>query len=123
MSQKNIHDFFTNSIENISSLISELKVVGDPLYLAKGEVLIPLSKVTMGFCTGGGEYKVTKSSLDDFSDYPFGGGSVGGITLIPEAFIYIYDHHASVVNVKEQPNIYQKAIDLFIQVAKSKLKK
>jgi len=124
MSQKNIHDFFIDTINNISTIISDLKVVGEPIYLAKGEVLIPLSKVSFGFGSGGANYKGPNGSHElIYDEYPYGGGSLGGLTMVPEAFLYIYNHECQIINVKEEPNIYKKALDLFISVAKSRLQK
>ena len=121
MNQKNIHDFFIDTINNISTIISDLKVVGDPIYLSKGEVLIPVSKVTFGFGSGGGGYNAKKWEIDDH--YPYGGGSLGGLTMVPEAFLYIVNNECQIINIKEEPNIYKQAVDLFINVAKKRLKK
>lgn len=122
MSQNNINDFLFDTINNLSTIISDLKVVGEPIYISKGEILIPLSKVSFGFGAGGANYKV-KDNLIIYDDYPFGGGSLGGLTMVPEAFLYIVNHECKVINVKEEPNIYKKALDLFFCVAKKGLKK
>lgn len=123
MSQNNINDFLFDTINNLSTIISDLKVVGEPIYVSKGEVLIPLSKVSFGFGAGGANYKVDKHQIIYDDIYPYGGGSLGGLTMVPEAFLYIVNHDCKVINIKEEPNIYKKALDLFYCAAKKRLKK
>ena len=59
-------------------------VIGKPIVTGDGTTIIPVSKVSVGFASGGSDLP-TKSSKDTF-----GGGSGGGVTITPMAFIAIY---------------------------------
>ena len=82
-----------NPIENIlQTTMSELKgmvdvntIVGDAFITPAGATIIPISKVSFGFVSGGGEY--SSKSLRPESPLPFAGGSASGITISPVAFL------------------------------------
>lgn len=57
-------------------------IVGEPVVTADGTTIIPISKVSFGFATGG-------SDLPTKNKDTFGGGSGGGVSIQPMAFIVI----------------------------------
>lgn len=57
-------------------------IVGKEVVTADGTTIIPISKVSFGFASGG-------SDLPTKSKDTFGGGSGGGVTIQPMAFIVI----------------------------------
>ena len=75
----------TDAIKNLSSLIDVNSVIGEPLKTEKG-VIIPVSKVSMGFLTGGGEYGEVKYFKKD-ENYPFSGGSGAVVSMKPMGFL------------------------------------
>ena len=119
-----IHEFFDQASQQIASVVQEAKIVGEPLYLSNDEISIPISKVSFGFGTGGAEYitkKMEKPSLleeENQIQHPFGGGSVGGVAIIPEAFLYIVDHECTIVWMNKNKNVYEKALDIFLLALK-----
>lgn len=87
-------------IENILNItMSELKemvdvntVVGSPFVSPSGCTIIPISKVSFGFVTGGGEYgdSINKGRENQNlanNGFPFAGGSASGVTITPVAFM------------------------------------
>ncbi len=120
---KQAQEFIQNTITNLGSLISEMKIVGDPLYLNDEAVLLPVNKVTFGFGLGGANLPTKKKIRDDYSlegNDSFGGGSVGGLSMIPEAFLYIANQECTIIWMEKEPNIYAKALDLFMAMIKKK---
>lgn len=97
-------------ISNIKDVIANMKVVGDPLYFEDG-IIIPVNKVTYGYGL---------ASKDKVSNNDYLGGTVGGLTMIPEAILYIVGHECSIIWIKKEPNAYQKALDLVISILKKK---
>lgn len=90
---KNMHP-----IENIlKTTMSELReivdvntIVGNAFVTPGGCTIIPISRVGMGFVTGGGEYgdcHQVRGEMDSQADFPFAGGSASGITISPVAFL------------------------------------
>lgn len=57
-------------------------IVGNAITLPDGITLIPISKISMGIVTGGGEY-----SQKQQNEYPFAGASGAGMTVSPVCFL------------------------------------
>ena len=100
-----------NSIENIlKSTMSELKemidvntVVGQPITTPDGTTLIPVSKVTFGFASGG----------TDGTNIRFGAGSGAGVTISPQAFVVISGGNVRMLYVDPPANTtLDKSVDM-----------
>lgn len=75
---------FKTSFENIKSMLDSNTVVGDPIETASGTTVIPISKLSVGFATGGvdGSTQVQKTNK-------FGGGGGSGMSISPIGFLII----------------------------------
>ena len=73
-------------------------IIGDPIDAGNGIKVIPVSKVTYGFASGGTDFP-TKSSKD-----LFGGGGGAGVTLTPVAFLVINNGNVSIKYISEGPD-------------------
>ena len=85
---KKIESLVDVSLDKIRSLIDVNCVVGNPISLPDGTSLIPVSKVSVGFVSGGGEY----NDLNDkkhVADFPMAGGTGGGFTVSPIGFFVV----------------------------------
>ena len=51
-----INDLIVNSMDKLKGLIDSSTIVGESISSADGTTIIPISKVTVGFVVGGGEY-------------------------------------------------------------------
>lgn len=80
---KNLESLVKTAIEKIREMIDIETVIGDPISTPNGTTIIPVSKVSVGFASGGSDLP-TKSDKD-----LFGGGTGGGVTIQPLAFITI----------------------------------
>lgn len=78
-----IESLVKTATEKIRELVDSETIVGKPVVTADGTTIIPVSKVSVGFASGGSDLP-TKASGN------FGGGSGAGITITPVAFIAIY---------------------------------
>ena len=56
-----IRDLMTTAMKDLNSLIDVNTVVGKPVKVDHTTSIIPITKVTMGFMTGGGEYGEIKA--------------------------------------------------------------
>lgn len=80
-----IGDLMTDTIQKLQDMMMVNTIVGDPI--VAGEVtLIPVSRMSMGFGTGGTELP-TKQPKEGAS--PFGGGGGGGVNLSPVGFLVV----------------------------------
>jgi sporulation protein YtfJ len=86
-----IQTLMHTAMENLKEMIDVNKVVGNAVETPDGHVIIPVSKVSFGFVAGGSEFEgyaedLKKAGKDGF---PFGGGSGGGVSLRPVAFLVV----------------------------------
>ena len=73
------------SLEKIRSLIDVNCVIGSAISLPDGTSIIPISKVSVGFVSGGGEYNDLNAKRNS-ADFPMAGGTGGGFTVSPIGF-------------------------------------
>ena len=84
MSEHPINSLMDTSMRKIKELIDVNTIIGDPITTPDGTTIIPVSKVTYGFASGGSDLPTKKDSRDCF-----GGGSGAGVTIQPVGFLSI----------------------------------
>lgn len=87
-----IEGMMFTAMQGLKDMIDVNTIVGDPVTTPDGSVIIPISKVSLGFGVGGSEFEKNKSIKSDPvnpTDNMFGGGSAGGISLSPVAFLVV----------------------------------
>ena len=87
MSENKMTEIIRASIDSIKSSFDANTVTGDPITTANGTVIIPVSKLSVGFATGGIDY-IGKNAQQN-SPNNFGGGGGTGVTVTPVAFIVV----------------------------------
>lgn len=102
-----------NAFTKIRTLVDADTVVGNPVTTEDGVNIIPLSKVTMGFLTGGGEY--SDMSRQTYTEYPFAGGSGAGVSVSPIGFLVSDGKSVKLVNVDDK-NPLEKLLDIIPEV-------
>ncbi len=112
-----INSVVAESIQSIASLIDVNSVVGKQIETQTGEIIIPISKVTIGLLSGGGEYgKLNIFSKNNELPLTAGNGSI--INLKPCGFL-IKDSIEGVfrfVNIEQSPNekLLEKAQEVIL---------
>lgn len=84
--ENKINSVVDTALKNLSSMIDVNTVVGKPIKTAENEYIIPITKVTVGILSGGGEYGKV-SIFKDSSDLPFSAGNGAIISLNPSGFL------------------------------------
>ena len=79
-----IDEVLSTAMKQLRSIADVNTVIGKPIESEGGKTIIPISKVTIGFVAGGGEYGETHKFS---SEYPFAGGSGGAVQLSPIGFL------------------------------------
>lgn len=87
MSEHPIKSVIDSLLDGIKSVADVDTVIGKPVETPDGTVIIPVSKVSLGFGVGGSDIKGISSASDGSN--LFGGGSGGGMKLEPVAFLVI----------------------------------
>ncbi len=93
-------------------------VIGKPVLTASGAQVIPFTKVTMGYLSGGGEYGEVKAIKED-ECFPFAGGAGTVINLKPAGFLIDDGVNCRIVKVTDDPldGVIEKAGALIEKLA------
>ena len=121
MKEQSASGILGTSIEKIKDLVDVSTIIGDPIKISEALQIIPVSKVTYGFASGGTDFP-SKSNQE-----LFGGGGGAGITISPVAFLVVNNGSVSVkyINAAEGsvervigmvPDIVDKATDVISQL-------
>ncbi len=88
MAENKLNEMIGESLEKVKELAGTETVIGEPIYTQNGTVIIPVSKVSMGFATGSFDYDTTANE-NPKKKTRFGGGGGTGVTVTPIAFLVI----------------------------------
>jgi sporulation protein YtfJ len=121
MKEQSASGILGTSIEKIKDLVDVSTIIGDPIKISDTLQIIPVSKVTYGFASGGTDFP-SKNNTE-----LFGGGGGAGITITPVAFLVVNNGNVSVkyINAAEGsvervigmvPDLVDKATDVISQL-------
>ncbi|MEX2460943.1 MAG: GerW family sporulation protein [Paenibacillaceae bacterium] len=127
MTEHPIQGLMKTAMENIKEMVDVNTIVGDPVETPDGSVILPISKVGFGFAAGGSEFlgegEQDQQNKNDKNDanlatvsLPFGGGSGGGVSITPIAFLVVNSTGVKVVPLDNQTHLYERLIDSAPQV-------
>ena len=107
-----INDLIANAMDKMKTLVDSSTIVGEAIKTEDGSSIIPISKVTIGFVVGGGEY-ADMSSRRVANHFPMSGGSSGGTSVSPVGFLIVgINGDVQFVNV-ENKSMYQTVLNMF----------
>ena len=97
MKEQSAAGILGTTIDRIKDMVDSKTIIGEPIDAGEGIKVIPVSKVTYGFASGGSDFpsKATKEL--------FGGGGGAGVTLTPVAFLVINSGNVTVKYLSEGP--------------------
>ncbi len=84
--QSSIKDIINNSLHNIRNIIDAETVVGEQIRLDNGMTIIPISKISVGFASGG----LDLPAKNEKGSKNFGGGGGTGVSVSPIGFLTVY---------------------------------
>lgn len=89
MSEKNhpINDLMSTTMQKIREMVDVNTIVGQPITTPDGITLIPVSKLSFGFASGGSDYVSRNKKPGEANT--FGGGSGAGVNISPVAFLIV----------------------------------
>lgn len=117
--ESKLNEMISTSLESIRSIADSSTVVGDPIPTNNGTVIIPVSKVTLGFASGGLDYMPKNAETKTAAATPntkqpvrvstspcFGGGGGTGVTVAPVCFLVIKaDGSVSMLNISNPASV------------------
>jgi len=118
MAEHPIQGLMKTAMENIKEMVDVNTIVGDPVETPDGSVIMPISKVGFGFAAGGSEFGAEEGTAGTRHDgmnanvaLPFGGGSGGGVSITPIAFLVVGKHGVKIVPLDNQTHLLERLID------------
>lgn len=116
MSDHPIEGLMQTTMESIKEMVDVNTIVGDPVESPDGLIIIPISRVSFGFASGGGEYNVSKKNDSEGGEggngkLPFAGGSGAGVSVQPVAFIVVGNDQIKLLPVDQGTNIINNIIE------------
>lgn len=85
MSETKMSDIIKTSIDGIKNFTDAESAIGTPIHTPSGVTVIPISKVSIGFATGGIDFSTKKI----INNQNFGGGGGTGVSITPMAFLTV----------------------------------
>ncbi|MDM5339395.1 GerW family sporulation protein [Fictibacillus enclensis] len=119
MSEHPIEGLMKTAMENLKQMIDVNTIIGDPVETPDGSVILTVSKVGFGFAAGGSEFgggeQQNGSSQQnplDSEELPFGGGSGGGVSITPIAFLIVGSNGIKTIHLDNSTHLYERLLDL-----------
>lgn len=106
MKEKSANGILSTTIEKVRDLVDVSTIIGDPINLPDGLTIIPVSKVTYGFASGGSDFP-SKNNVE-----LFGGAGGAGITINPVAFLVVKDGDVTIKHIVSNDNAVERAVSL-----------
>ena len=102
----NVEGLMGVSVDKLRELVDANTVVGTPITMPDGTTLIPVSKVSYGFASGGSDLpSKTNNGL-------FGGGAGAGINITPVAFITMREGQINILPVVSHPDTMDRVVSM-----------
>ncbi len=105
MAEHPIQGLMGITMQKIKEMVDVNTIIGEPIMTPDNTTIIPVSKVTFGFASGGSDLptKVPKET--------FGGGSGAGVTLQPLGFLVVKDGNVKLLQMSTSSNTADKIVN------------
>ena len=96
MSENNhpINEVLQTTMGKIREMVDANTVVGQPIVTQEGVTLIPVSRISFGFATGGSDFGKAQNTTKNF-----GGGAGAGVNVVPVGFLIVKDGNVRLLPV------------------------
>lgn len=113
-------DMMGFSLAKLKEMVDSNTVVGEPINTPEGVVIIPVSKVKVGYAGGGSDFAPKNYPVN--KPNAFGGGSGASVSVTPVAFLVIKGDNVRLLPVGEPASnsierLIEKLPDLIDQVS------
>ncbi|MBQ1546021.1 MAG: GerW family sporulation protein [Clostridia bacterium] len=123
-----LENMMDSTMEKIRQMVDVNTIIGEPVVCPDGTVIIPVSKVSYGFASGGSDLPNKGGASKD----NFAGGSGAGVSIQPVAFLVVNNGNVKMLNMEFDgavdrvismiPDITDKVSELFKKMGKDKKK-
>ena len=106
MGKENIKSLNDNVLNNHKGMVNADTIIGDPIHSEDGTTIIPVSKVSFAFASGGAD--TGKAAQTD----KFGGGAGGGVTVTPIAFLVLKEGRVQLLQLADKGQTVDRLLNL-----------
>ena len=123
MEKTPIEGLMSEAMEHLKTLVDVNTIIGTPITTPDGTTIIPISRVAFGFGAGGSEFASPSKKADTADERAlFGGGTGGGVSINPVAFLVANSEQIKLLPVTKSTTTADKIIELVPELV-SKLNK
>ena len=108
MAEHPIQGLMNVTMEKIHQMVYSNTIIGKPITTDDGTTILPVSKVSFGFASGGTDFDGKNAANKDL----FGGGSGAGVNIQPVAFLVIKDGCVRTIQLTDGSNSIDRAINM-----------
>ena len=106
MSEHPIEGLMDVTLEKIKSMVDSNTIIGNPINMPDGTLILPVSNVSFGFASGGSDFpSKTSKQL-------FGGGGGAGVSISPIAFLVVRGNSVRMLQLADTSNSVDRAIGM-----------
>ena len=106
MSEHPIEGLMDVTLEKIKSMVDSNTIISNPINMPDGTLILPVSKVSFGFASGGSDFpSKTSKQL-------FGGGGGAGVSISPIAFLVVRGNSVRMLQLADTSNSVDRAIGM-----------
>lgn len=109
MSEQQVNNVLNTTIEKIKQMVDVNTVIGDMIRTEDGTTIIPVSKISYGFASGGSDLPSKKTEGN--AKESFLGGAGAGVTIQPMAFVAVSNGTARVLQLEPYNDSIDRAIE------------
>jgi sporulation protein YtfJ len=106
MKDQSAAGILSTTIEKVRQLVDVSTIVGEPIVLSDDITVIPVSKVTYGFASGGSDFPSKNNTQ------LFGGGGGAGITINPVAFLVLKNGEVTLKHITANDNAAERIVNM-----------
>ena len=108
-----IKSLMDTTLDTIKGVIDANTIIGDPIR-NNNTIVVPISKITIGFGIGGGEYSkgYDKKDTSTSQEPGFAGGSGAAISVQPVAFVVVENEETRLMSLDHNINMIDTVLNI-----------
>lgn len=108
MTEHPIQGLMGATMDKVRQMADANTIIGKPIKTDDGTTIIPVSRISLGFGTGGSDFDGKNNANKEL----FGGGSGAGVSIRPVAFLVIKDGLVRTVQLSDPSNSIDRALNM-----------
>jgi sporulation protein YtfJ len=108
MAEHPIQGLMNITMDKIREMADSNTIIGKPITTEDGTMILPVSRVSFGFATGGSDFNGKNNANKDL----FGGGTGAGVSIAPVAFLVVKDGAVRTIQLTDGSNSIDRALTM-----------